>query len=770
MATTYTYPGVYIQELPSSTHPIAGVPTSIAAFVGYTATGIDNRAQMINTFGDFVRLYGGVASNSELSYAVQQFYQNGGGSAYVVRTPGTSVGAKAATVTFGAFTFSSLSSGTAANGDLLIDIDYIGLTPGGSSGDPTTFNLTVTDVAGGTTEYFPSVTFQSTLSNFVQNVVNDPDNGSQLVNLSSIDAAIYGTYTTTTAMAQTGLVGTAVTPYSMASVMCGTTTITGTVSVTNGSADVVGSTAAPATTFTTQLKFGMWVTFSGDTTGPYQIQSINSASDITLTTNFTGTTASGLSLTVPGTVQTGSSSTLPQQIVPVNTNYGLVLNTTDPSPSPSGLPITVQLYAAGSTVPMTLNGIAMQIQQAINSVLAVQVPGATALVTVTSLPGSTATQALRISAMFPNYPDAVLTITDPAASTGLSASSTLLGIGSTAKPNVSHYALGTGHDWESQTASTLGVFGGLPATGDLIGNLASFSGIYALSKVDIFNLLCIPDATRAIPGDPSALDPNINTNAIYSAAIAFCDQQLAFLLLDPPPDVTTVAGAVDWKSNQLSVVDPNGAAFWPRLRVPDQNNNYQLRTFAPCGVVAGVYATSDGNYGVWKAPAGTDASLGGVQSMVYKMTDLENGTLNPLGLNCFRTFPNYGAVLWGARTLVGADAMGNQWKYVPVRRTALFVEFSLRQGTQWVCFEPNDEPLWAAIRLNVGTFMQSLFLKGYFQGTTPAQAYFVKCDSETTTQNDIDLGVVNILVGFAPLMPAEFVVIQIQQISPQAPS
>ena len=152
---------------------------------------------------------------------------------------------------------------------------------------------------------------------------------------------------------------------------------------------------------------------------------------------------------------------------------------------------------------------------------------------------------------------------------------------------------------------------------------------------------------------------------------------------------------------------------------------------------------------------------------MYKLGDTEQGVLNPIGLNCFRNFPVYGSVLWGARTLVGADAMANQWKYVPVRRVALFLEASLYQGTQCVVFEPNDEPLWSAIRLNIGSFMQNLFIQGYFQGQTPDQAYFVKCDSETTTQTDIDNGIVNIVVGFAPLMPAEFVIIQIQQLSGQ---
>jgi len=109
--------------------------------------------------------------------------------------------------------------------------------------------------------------------------------------------------------------------------------------------------------------------------------------------------------------------------------------------------------------------------------------------------------------------------------------------------------------------------------------------------------------------------------------------------------------------------------------------------------------------------------------------------------------------------------LADEYKYVPVRRLALYIEESLYRGTQWVVFEPNDEPLWAQIRLNIGAFMHGLFRQGAFQGKTPRDAYFVKCDKETTTQNDIDLGIVNIVVGFAPLKPAEFVIIKIQQIA-----
>lgn len=192
-----------------------------------------------------------------------------------------------------------------------------------------------------------------------------------------------------------------------------------------------------------------------------------------------------------------------------------------------------------------------------------------------------------------------------------------------------------------------------------------------------------------------------------------------------------------------------------------------IDNFAPCGAVAGVFARTDTQRGVWKAPAGLDASLNGVPALQLSLTDAENGRLNPLGVNCLRSFGIAGRVVWGSRTLRGADQLADEWKYIPVRRMALFIEESLFRGTKWVVFEPNDEPLWAQIRLNVGAFMQNLFRQGAFQGSTPREAYFVKCDKETTTQNDINLGIVNIVVGFAPLKPAEFVVIKLQQMAGQ---
>ncbi len=171
--------------------------------------------------------------------------------------------------------------------------------------------------------------------------------------------------------------------------------------------------------------------------------------------------------------------------------------------------------------------------------------------------------------------------------------------------------------------------------------------------------------------------------------------------------------------------------------------------------------------GVWKAPGGTDATINGIQGLAVELNDNANGRLNPIGINCLRTFPVYGRVVWGARTLRGADQLADEYKYLPVRRTALYIEESLYRGLKWVVFEPNDEPLWAQIRLNVGAFMHNLFRQGAFQGTTPRDAYLVKCDKETTTQNDVNLGIVNVVVGFAPLKPAEFVIVKIQQLAGQ---
>ncbi len=292
-----------------------------------------------------------------------------------------------------------------------------------------------------------------------------------------------------------------------------------------------------------------------------------------------------------------------------------------------------------------------------------------------------------------------------------------------------------------------------PSSADFNAEMLTRFGVGSITdRIDLFNIVCVPGLTDA---------------TTIATLQDHCRKRRAFLLVDSAPNETVTNMGTNGTTNLTGSDALNSALYYPWARQPDPLQEGAVREFPPCGFIAGIYARTDATRGVWKAPAGSDASLNGVVGLGLTMSAAENGQLNPLGINCLRTLPVYGNVVWGARTLHGQNDRGSEWKYVPVRRTTLFIEESLYRGTQWVVFEPNDEPLWAQIRLNLGAFMHNLFRQGAFQGTTPKDAYFVKCDKETTTQNDINLGIVNIVVGSAPLKPAEFVIIKIQQIAGQ---
>lgn len=302
---------------------------------------------------------------------------------------------------------------------------------------------------------------------------------------------------------------------------------------------------------------------------------------------------------------------------------------------------------------------------------------------------------------------------------------------------------------------------GLTTNAHFLGDEATRTGMRALDNADLFNILCIPPDSRG--GNVPA--------GVYTGALSYCVQRRAMLIVDPPVEwgspATAAAASFSTAVGVSGLEARNAAIYYPRVKQADPQREGQVDTFVACGLVAGRMADTDTRRGVWKAPAGVDVSVPGIVELATPLNDSENGTLNNLGVNCFRTFPVYGPVIWGARTMRGADQMADEYKYIPVRRLALYIEESLFRGTQWVVFEPNDEPLWAQIRMNVGAFMHTLFRKGAFQGSKPSDAYLVKCDRETTTQDDINRGVVNVLVAFAPLKPAEFVVIQIQQLAGQ---
>ena len=256
--------------------------------------------------------------------------------------------------------------------------------------------------------------------------------------------------------------------------------------------------------------------------------------------------------------------------------------------------------------------------------------------------------------------------------------------------------------------------------------------------------------------------PGIGTTTMVDLGMSYCANR-------PLQDVFYIGEMADTEDEpadaeafRATLTTPNsyGAVYFPWVKALDITGKSQEPVLLPpSGYIAGLYARIDSQRGVWKAPAGTEATLRGALGLTYDLTDVEQGNLNLLNINCIRRFPGSGIVNWGARTITS----DTEWNYVPVRRTAMMLRTSIYNGIQWAVFEPNDEDLWGQIRLNLNSFMMTLFRKGAFQGASPSEAFFVKCDSETTPQEDIDLGIVNVLVGFAPVKPAEFVVVRISQ-------
>lgn len=654
-----TYPGVYIEEIPSGVRPVAAVATSTAAFIGTFRKGLLNEAVQLLSMADFEREYGGLDRSSEASYAIQQLFVNGGTEAWVVRVgqpaPAVSpiVSTSAATGVIddfggaGVFNFTAgrrIRGASAENpgawGNFLrLEIEHNGTAA------TSTFNLFVSEVAiSGNrttvlqTETFRNLTMAPDTPNNALEVVNQ---GSRLVQLTAV------------------------------------------------------STAMPAANGTV----------SGDLPDP--IPAGIAAISAVLSIN----PGPSIILNIPAAASAGY----------VEWAAGFQAALREAGAHPSLLP-EHRAYFTGATVDLIGNG-------------------------TLGNPRRFVIRAGRGSQPFDPAAEFTFTGTD-AINYGLDGVNPPTFVG----PQQFRPTAATGADGTIVDVSSVYV---VPAA-SFRGNALLKTGLYALDDMDLVNIISIPDAPRLGPD---------NARAVYAEAITYAESRRSMIVVDIPDSVVGIDQMQTWMASNGSLRHPNAAVYYPRTFTPDPLNQNRQRSLASSGTIAGLWARTDTQRGVWKAPAGTDARLRNVESLTYVMTDLENGTLNPLGVNCLRNFPVYSNICWGARTLDGADALASDWKYVPVRRTTLFLEESLYRGTKWVVFEPNDEPLWSQIRLNVGSFMHDLFRKGAFQGTTPREAYFVKCDSETTPQSDIDNGIVNIEVGFAPLKPAEFVIIKIQQIA-----
>jgi Bacteriophage tail sheath protein len=293
------------------------------------------------------------------------------------------------------------------------------------------------------------------------------------------------------------------------------------------------------------------------------------------------------------------------------------------------------------------------------------------------------------------------------------------------------------------------------ATGSqIIGNRTRKLGLYALEKIDAFNLLIIPEITSNI--------------AAQAEAIAYCESRRAFMIIDVPAAVMTVAQVSAWISSATSLQSSNAAFYFPSIKEVDALTGV-TRAFPASGAIAGVFARTDKKSGVWKAPAGIDATVIGAVGVAVAINDQDNNVLNALGVNCVREFPARGVVNWGSRTARGGDAMNDEFKYVPTKRLSLYVEESIKSGTQWAVFEHNNEATWAKIRQTVGAFLHSAWTQGALMGKKESEAFYVKCDRTTMTQSDIDNGHLNIEIGIAQTRPAEFMVIRIQQLMQPKP-
>lgn len=299
------------------------------------------------------------------------------------------------------------------------------------------------------------------------------------------------------------------------------------------------------------------------------------------------------------------------------------------------------------------------------------------------------------------------------------------------------------------TTARLIVSGGADSIGDTIpaGAVASpktqaFTDcLDLLENIDIVTMLMLPEV---------ALDSTLTSNPVYAAAIAQCERLMdRMVFIDPPSSTELDANCAIPMNSSYAVL------YYPWVNISASVS------VAPSAFAAGMWSKIDQRRGVWKAPAGLETGLTSVNSFQYDVNNAQQANLNPKGINVLRKAGGT-PVVWGARTL--SSESNPEWRYIPVRRTFIMVEKSLQEGIQWAVFEPNCQNLWQALKLNIASYLNGLWRAGAFQGKTADQAFFVRCGLDVTmTQAEIEQGKVIIEVGFAPLKPAEFVIIKIQQ-------
>ncbi|HEX5708774.1 MAG TPA: phage tail sheath C-terminal domain-containing protein [Pyrinomonadaceae bacterium] len=800
-----TFPGVYIQEVPSGVHTITGVATSIAAFIGRTSKGKMNKATRVLSLSDYIRTFGDPHPMSDLAQSVRLFFTNGGTDCYVIRIAN---GGAPASLTLNSFASPSVAvlvvtaKAEGRWGDTVrLEVDYNTQNP------DETFNLRVIHEEGGVAvanESFPNLSMNPASPRFAPPFVSQ---SSELV-----DVALAGPLGATFDGFSLGRRNLGVTLTNVNDFLEG---LVNDAPATRRSKFEISVNDSPFM----PVDLNAWPFPPSTDPGPPPTPTANQMQDfiaLRINTALGGLSpaptvavllnselgaAVGRLLRITATngdrssvrVRSASSNDLAAALM-LGVNQGGVEPTrfSNFRPAPTATMLTLGALATPGDVSV-LNAISNFAQSALTGLtidgtavgpFSLQTSGAATDPWSESAPvaGSPhgdndgVREKLRIIASAINstaglpyraevwgYHLAIIARGGPFSQlpAPVVAAPALAGLTTplNAARNGRQYTLGSAGTGPFSLGGAPGSDGVAPLISDYVGDPVTQKGLHALDPIDIFNLLVIPADGEVTEADH--LD-------VVGAASTYAAERRAFLLVDGPPSWTVngrpkVVEDPTKVDNDVRkrVVKQNSAVFYPRLVFSD---NGLIKKIGASGAIAGLMARIDSSRGVWKAPAGTEADLRGIVGLEVNLTDAENGVLNKIGCNCERQFPS-GLVNWGARTLDGHDDFGSEWKYIPIRRLALFLEESLFRGTKWIVFEPNDEPLWSKIRLNINAFMMSLFRQGAFQGSTPDKAFYVKCDAETTTQNDRNLGIVNIEVGFAPLKPAEFVIIKIQQIA-----
>ncbi len=760
VAPPVSYPGVYIQEVPSDVRTIVPVDTATTAFVGRALRGPVDTQTVINSYAEFETVFGGLWLQSAMTYAVRDFFVNGGSKAIIVRvyelplrsSQDISAAAKATAEGF-----------ADASPDKQVGANAVAKAAQDAAAKPNSTAKDVSDAAKAAAVRFANATA-------------DKKAGAVEVATAAQDAAAKpdSTAATVSAAAEAAAEGIANAPEGNKA---------GADAVAKAAEDAAAkpdSTAATVSAAAEAAAEGIANATADKKAGAEEVA--KAAEDAAAAADSTAATVSAAAKAAAdgiagATDQSGDKKAGAQAVAKAANDMAL-----EPIDGKANLtfgdassPLTLEASNPG-TWGNQLRGRVTAVDAKVSSQVAKRY-GVTeadlfnliirdiATGTEEVFPNVTVTdgprrldkvlagdsQLVRVAGDLPS--------TVPPFTGTKSADNTILPL-----PPKGNWWDDTNGDYHVAATSGSGNDGATPTEVTILGSEAQRTGMYALEHANIFNMLCLPP----FDGTDVAAMADVSKNT-WDTASAYCERRRAMLVVDSPGSWNSKKKAVDGFPNDGSCPSPseNAMLYFPRLNLANPLRDGQVEAFVPCGAVAGIIARTDAARGVWKAPAGLEAGIRSVRSLTVPLTDAENGELNPLGINCLRTLPAAGNVVWGARTTVGDDRLASQWKYIPVRRTALFIEETLYRNTQWAVFEPNDEPLWSQLRLNIGVFMHDLFRQGAFQGGSPKDAYFVRCDATTTTQSDIDRGIVNVIVGFAPLKPAEFVVIYIQQIAGQ---